>query len=330
MARIIHPLFISSTFDDLREERAEVQKAALKLGFFPVGMELFPSADDETWEFIKRQIDECDYYLVIVAGRYGSLAADGLSFTQKEWEYARQIGKPSIAFLHADPGKISAEKTEIDPHKRKLLAEFTDKLKLRPISTYRTPHELAVQAISSLVDLKDRHPQPGFVRASETVEAKKYADALEEIAKLTEAIARHAVATIFPEANEEWDVTVELNLKEGKPESPVETHVALGAFFMSIAESLLAGRALDGTLSMALTPWLFPAIDGARRILEFDELKNRLFGLGLITYDQEHYTEDSFGGRMRFSGVRMYWKLTPYGQQQFGLLQQRELAMNRS
>ena len=93
MPRIIHRVFVSSTYEDLREERAEVQKALLKLDCFPVGMELFPSADDETWEFIKRQIEESDYYVAIVAGRYGSLASDGLSYTQKEWEYAREIGK---------------------------------------------------------------------------------------------------------------------------------------------------------------------------------------------------------------------------------------------
>ncbi len=39
----IHVVFISSTFEDLREERAAVQKAVLQLGCLPIGMELFPS-----------------------------------------------------------------------------------------------------------------------------------------------------------------------------------------------------------------------------------------------------------------------------------------------
>jgi hypothetical protein len=74
-----------------------VQKALLKLGCFPIGMELFGSADEETWDFIKRQIEECDYYVLILADRYGSLAQDGFSFTEKEYNYAKDIGKPILS-----------------------------------------------------------------------------------------------------------------------------------------------------------------------------------------------------------------------------------------
>jgi len=99
---IIHTVFVSSTYEDLREERGEVQKALLKLDAFPVGMELFPSADEDTWDFIKSKILDSDYYLVIVAGRYGSEASDGMSFTEKEYDYAREVKKPVIAFVHGD------------------------------------------------------------------------------------------------------------------------------------------------------------------------------------------------------------------------------------
>jgi hypothetical protein len=79
----IFKVFLSSTYEDLREERAEVQKALLKLNCFPVGMELFPAADDETWEFIKSQIEDSDYYILLVAGRYGSVSASGRSL--RKW-----------------------------------------------------------------------------------------------------------------------------------------------------------------------------------------------------------------------------------------------------
>ena len=76
---------------DLREERAEVQKALLKLRCLPIEMELFGSADEETWKFIKRRIAECDYYVLIVADRYGTKAKeDGLSYTEKEFYYAKK------------------------------------------------------------------------------------------------------------------------------------------------------------------------------------------------------------------------------------------------
>ena len=35
-------------------------------------MELFPVMDEEQLEFIKRVIDDYDYYILIIGGRYGS------------------------------------------------------------------------------------------------------------------------------------------------------------------------------------------------------------------------------------------------------------------
>src|SRR5882762_10291457 len=114
-SEIIYSVFVSSTFEDLREERGELQKALLKLKCFPIGMELFPSSDDETWDFIKRQLDQADYYVVVIAGRYGSIGPDGVSYSEMEYYFARSIGKPVLAFIHGDPGKISAERSEHDP-----------------------------------------------------------------------------------------------------------------------------------------------------------------------------------------------------------------------
>ena len=51
-------------------------------------MEIFPAFDDDTLEYIKRVIDQSDHYVLIIAGRYGSISSDGLSFTEKEYDYA--------------------------------------------------------------------------------------------------------------------------------------------------------------------------------------------------------------------------------------------------
>lgn len=83
-----YQIFISSTFDDLKEERSQVIKAILEMGHIPVGMEMFSAADEEQWKLIARQIDETDYYVVIVGHRYGSMI-DGISYTEKEFAYQR-------------------------------------------------------------------------------------------------------------------------------------------------------------------------------------------------------------------------------------------------
>jgi hypothetical protein len=157
MAEIIYSVFVSSTFEDLREERSEVQKALLKLKCFPIGMEVFPSADDDTLEFIKRQIDEADYYVVIIAGQYGSIASDGVSFTEKEYDYATEVEKPISAFLHGEPGKIPNDKSEAEPVKREALKSFVSKIRSRsPTTTFTSPHELAKEVTVSIVNLRNR------------------------------------------------------------------------------------------------------------------------------------------------------------------------------
>lgn len=74
-------IFVSSTFEDLREEREAVAKAILEIGDIPVGMEMFSAADETQWKLIKRQIEQSDYYVVLVAHRYGSTVED-ISFTE--------------------------------------------------------------------------------------------------------------------------------------------------------------------------------------------------------------------------------------------------------
>jgi hypothetical protein len=93
-----YQVFVSSTYTDLQEERQEVIKALLELDCFPAGMEFFPSTDDDQWTLIKRIIDECDYYIIIIGGRYGSVTPEGISHTEKEYRYALETGKPIIAF----------------------------------------------------------------------------------------------------------------------------------------------------------------------------------------------------------------------------------------
>ena len=49
-------------------------------------MEGFFAADEEQLSYIKKIIDECDYYILIIAGRYGSIDETGVSYTEKEYD----------------------------------------------------------------------------------------------------------------------------------------------------------------------------------------------------------------------------------------------------
>lgn len=82
-----YQIFVSSTYRDLIEERTAVMDTLLKADCIPTGMELFPASDDTQWKVIQQVIDESDYYVVVIAGKYGS-EYKGKSFTQREYEYA--------------------------------------------------------------------------------------------------------------------------------------------------------------------------------------------------------------------------------------------------
>lgn len=90
-----YQVFISSTYMDLVDERREVIQALLEMDCLPAGMEMFPAANDDQWTLIQQVIDESDYYVVIVGGRYGSVAPDGISYTEKEYDYAVSTGSRS-------------------------------------------------------------------------------------------------------------------------------------------------------------------------------------------------------------------------------------------
>src|SRR6476646_5668112 len=93
-------VFVSSTFSDLREERQAAVEAILSAGHIPAGMELFAAGDESQMEVIKQWIDESDVYLLILAARYGSIEPKtGKSYTQLEYEYALDQGKPLFACI---------------------------------------------------------------------------------------------------------------------------------------------------------------------------------------------------------------------------------------
>ncbi len=173
-SEIIYSVFVSSTYEDLREERAEVQKALLELNCFPISMELFGSVDEETWEFIKKQLVNCDYCILVIADVYGSTTADGLSYTEKEYDYAREIGKPVLAFIRSDRGNIRRDNTERDLQKRQRLEAFIEKVQARsPVSFFTTPHHLAREVAVSFIKLRDTQPAVGFIRADQRLVAPR-------------------------------------------------------------------------------------------------------------------------------------------------------------
>ena len=185
-----YQVFVSSTYTDLTAARQGVLMLLLTMDCLPAGMELFGAVDEEQFEFIKRVIDESDYYVLIVGGRYGTEAPDGKSYTEKEYDYAVSKKKDVLAFLHAAPEKLEAQYTEQHEDGRKKLAAFVAKVnKGRIRATWSTPDELAGKVAVALNRAMKLHPAVGWVRAdtvanvealSELNEARKEIDRLKQ------------------------------------------------------------------------------------------------------------------------------------------------------
>lgn len=173
-----YQVFVSSTFQDLQEERQEVMHALLELDCMPSGMELFPAANETQWNLIKKVIDDCDYYILILAGRYGSTGPEGASYTEMEYKYALSIGKPTIAFLHRDPGKIIADRTEQSSDGKAKLKEFRTLVEKKLCKTWETPHELGSVVSRSLIQLIKSSPAVGWVRGNELADQEATAELL--------------------------------------------------------------------------------------------------------------------------------------------------------
>lgn len=192
-----YQVFVSSTYADLRDERQRVIQALMEMDCIPSGMELFPAADEEQWEFIKRIIDDCDYYLLIIGGRYGSTTAEGISYTEKEYDYAIKRGIKVIALLHANPDEIPMGKSESTPELRGRLKAFREKVaKNRLVKFWKVADELPGLVALSLSKTIKTYPAVGWIRANqasnnqllnEINELRKVKDELEQkIAHLQE------------------------------------------------------------------------------------------------------------------------------------------------
>ncbi|QND50127.1 DUF4062 domain-containing protein [Rhizobium lusitanum] len=176
-----YQVFVSSTFVDLREERRSVIESILNLGHIPVGMEAFQASDDTQWEYIKRRIDESDYYVVIVAERYGS-EEKGKSYTQMEYEYAVEIGVPVAAFLLDNVARKTWPAENVEFEKKKKIEQLRKLCQKKLVKFWKNSDDLGGKVALALNELTRQKPRTGWVRA-DSIPSK---DVLEELSRLSE------------------------------------------------------------------------------------------------------------------------------------------------
>ncbi len=186
-----YQVFISSTYTDLIEERKKVQEILLMADCIPAGMEAFVSANDEQFEVIKKVIDLCDYYVLIIGGRYGSInKTTGLSYTEMEYDYAVSQGIPVLVFAIDESIKLSEKKKEKDIEILYKLSQFRSKaMTNRLASIWKDLGDLSGKLAISIMKAKEEDIRPGWIRGSDynpTENLKKINLLQDENKKLTE------------------------------------------------------------------------------------------------------------------------------------------------
>lgn len=94
--RTKYQCFVSSTYEDLGDERQACATAILKANHIPAGMEYFHPTS-EMKGYIENWIIDSDIVFLILGGRYGSIDPEtGLSFTEWEYRVAKENKKEVI------------------------------------------------------------------------------------------------------------------------------------------------------------------------------------------------------------------------------------------
>ncbi len=329
-----YQVFVSSTYKDLSEERQEVMQALLELDCIPVGMELFPAADDDQWTLIKRLIDDCDYYILIVGGRYGSMNKDGISYTQMEYEYALSKEIPIIGFLHKNPGDIAVDKSEKEPALVKKLNQFKDFVQKKMCRYWENPTDLGSQVSRSLVKLIKDKPRDGWVKATylpdedttkEILELRKQIEALNIELEKAKTIAPEGTEKLsqgsdtielefkFDAHGKDWQISPQTQYYNSKAEcswdeifseiSPLMIDEASELAIKGKINDLILKKTFDELKKkfekQSRTPRDFKIDDN-----NFHTLKIQFRALGLITESVKKRSIHDKG---------TYWTLTPYG-----------------
>lgn len=165
-----YQFFISSTYKDLIPARQAVMASIVAKGHIPVGMEYFPAGNENQFDYIKRQIDQVDYYILITAGKYGTVCPEtGLSYTEMEFDYALSKNVPVAVLVYKDLDQLKGEFLE-KGDSYQLLLNFREKvLKGRMAAFWEDNNDLKYKASEAIDNLIKTCPRVGWVRADKAI-----------------------------------------------------------------------------------------------------------------------------------------------------------------
>ncbi len=157
-------IYVSSTYQDLIEHRAAVDRTLRRMGHDVIGMEQYVAEGNKPLDRCLADVRQADLYVVIAGWRYGYQPVDQpppgrLSITALEYGAAEAAGKTILAFL-LDPtmpwptSQVDAMSSEArlgEPHAGFNIAQFRAMLGTNYLAgMFRTPEDLASQVAAAV------------------------------------------------------------------------------------------------------------------------------------------------------------------------------------
>lgn len=181
-----YQVFISSSGHDMYPERVVLSQTLVGMGFFSWGLE--QQRTPMSTSIARRQIDDCDYVILLLGSQYGEQSVSGVGYMHLEYIYAVTKQKPIVVFMHEDPSSRDLSLQDASPELQRRFQEFRKQLQLEvdQIFTYKSHRDLELTVRLNMPQMLERYPVQGWVRPQDTQALQDEIDVLEAKVKRLE------------------------------------------------------------------------------------------------------------------------------------------------
>jgi hypothetical protein len=173
-------VYLSSTFEDLKEHRKAVAQTLRKMNKIVTSMEDYTASDERPLDKCLADVANSDIYVGLFAFRYGFVPdhdnLDQLSITELEWKKAHDLNKPCLIFVAEQEGwpMTNSDFFTGEGERGAKIMQLRAKLGNRHTQTpFKSPEDLAASVSASVSNEVDKR----FSRIADTLAEKAAAPA---------------------------------------------------------------------------------------------------------------------------------------------------------
>ena len=149
------PIFVGSTFEDMKGYRRAVQDALTQLETVVRGMEYFGSKPGTPVDECLRVVGSCQVYIGMFGMRYGSIPEESaISMTHLEYDEAQRCELPSLIYiLDEDAQPILPKHVETGPGAESLRRLKEQLRRAHLVSSFTTPENLSARILHDVPEV---------------------------------------------------------------------------------------------------------------------------------------------------------------------------------